>query len=194
MMHLFETWRLLPQRIALHEPSATAVLADAHLGYSAARQCLGDAIPWRDVAEELQPLGDAAKTYDLRNLLVAGDLFERGYDAAVHRQFLDLLDRLRIEFLGLVPGNHDRGLDKAALPLPLFPEGYDLECWRIVHGDRAIEGTRTVMGHWHPAIFWKRGKVPCFLARGHQLILPAFSLDAAGVDVGADRRWQDWDC
>ena len=49
------------------------------------------------------------------------------------------------------------------------------------------------MGHWHPAIRWQRRKVPCFLAHGQQLILPAFSLDAAGMDVrerfAAGRAW-----
>ena len=54
MMRLFDEWQLLPQRFAVHEPSATAVLADVHLGYTAARQRLGDAIPWRTVVEEMQ--------------------------------------------------------------------------------------------------------------------------------------------
>jgi len=193
-MQWCEDWRLLPQRVALHEPSATAALADAHLGYSAARQRLGDAIPWRDVAQELQPLCDAAKKHDLRRLFVAGDLFERGYEEPIHRQFLDFLDRLRIDFLGLVPGNHDRGLDKAVLALPLFPEGCNLEGWRIVHGDQPIGGAHVVMGHWHPATHWKRRKMPCFLTRGRHLVLPAFSLDAAGVEVHNEPRWQHWNC
>lgn len=194
MMRLFDEWRLLPQRFAVHEPSATAVLADVHLGYTAARQRLGDAIPWRTVAEEMQPLVNAASMHELRTLVVAGDLFERGYDAGLYQQFLEVLDRLHIDFLGLVPGNHDRGIDKASLNLPQFPEGYELAGWRVVHGDQPVESTRAVLGHWHPAIRSKGRKVPCFLTLGTQLILPAFSLDAAGVDVRADTRWRDWDC
>jgi metallophosphoesterase superfamily enzyme len=192
-MTLFEQWRLLPQRFAVHEFSATAVIADVHLGYTAARQRLGDAIPWRSVAEEMQPLIDAAQSVDIRALIVAGDLFERGFDASLCQQFLDVLARLDIALLGLIPGNHDRGLDQATY-MPLFPDGYDLAGWRIVHGDQPRANTPTVMGHWHPAIRLKRRKVPCFLANCHQLILPAFSLDAAGVDVRADPRWRDWDC
>jgi metallophosphoesterase superfamily enzyme len=194
MMRFCQDWRLLPQRFAVHEPSGTAVLADVHLGYSAARQHLGDAIPWRSVAEEMQPLADAARTHDLRALLVAGDLFERGYDTVLFQQFLDVLDNLHLDFVGLVPGNHDRGIEKAAQVVPLFSEGYDLAGWRVVHGDQPIESTRAVLGHWHPALRWKRRKVPCFLARGTQLVLPAFSLDAAGVDVATDARWRDWEC
>ena len=192
MMRLFGEWRLLPQRFAVHEPSATAVLADVHLGYTAARQRLGDAIPWRTVAEELQPFIDVAQSLDVRALIVAGDLFERGYDASLGQQLLDVLVRLDITLLGLVPGNHDRGIDKAT-NLPLFPDGYDLAGWHIVHGDQPIANTPAVMGHWHPAIRRNRRKLPCFLARDHQLILPAFSLDAAGVDVGKESRWSGWD-
>jgi len=193
-MRLFDDWLLLPQRFALHEPSATAVLADIHLGYSAARQRLGDAVPWRTVADETQPLADAAKMYDLRALIVAGDLFERGFDAALYQDFRAVLDRLHIRFLGLTPGNHDRNLDPAPADLRLFAEGYDLAGWHIVHGDQPVEPARAVMGHWHPAARWNRRKVPCFLAHGQHLILPAFSLDAAGVDVRAESRWHEWDC
>lgn len=193
-MRLFEDWQLLPQRIALHRPTATAVLADLHLGYTAARQHLGDAIPWRTVAEEMQPLAAGSRLHDIRAVIVAGDLFERGYDADLHRQFLDVLDGLRIEFLGLVPGNHDRGVEKATLPLQQFAEGFDLAGWRIVHGDQPNALARVVMGHWHPAIRSRRRKLPCFLVRGTQIVVPAFSLDAAGVHVGGDARWRDWDC
>jgi metallophosphoesterase superfamily enzyme len=192
MMRIFDDWLLLPQRFAVHEPSGTAVLADVHLGYSDARQRLGDAIPWRSVAEELTPLTTAAASHDIRAVVVAGDLFERGFDAAVFAQWMDVLDPLKIRFVGLVPGNHDCGVTENALPI--LPDGYDLAGWRIRHGHEPSEGGKVVSGHWHPALRWKGRKVPCFLARGRHLILPAFSLDAAGVDVHSDARWHGWDC
>lgn len=193
MTLLFEQWRLLPQRFAVHEPTATAVVADLHLGYTAARQQLGDAIPWRSVVEEMQPFIDVTQSHKIRALIVAGDLFEHGFEASLYQQFLDVLARLDIRLLGVIPGNHDGGIDKAA-GLPLFADGYDLAGWRIVHGDQAITNAPAVMGHWHPAIRVQGRKLPCFLAKGRQLVLPAFSLDAAGADVRADSRWKDWDC
>ena len=192
MTRVFDSWRLLPQRIALHEPSATAVIADVHLGYSAARQSQGDAIPNRGVAAEMHPLIEAARNNEIRNLVVAGDLFEKGFEANLVRPFLDVLERLDIQFLGLVPGNHDRGADQAADSIALFADGYDLAGWRIVHGDGPLAESLAIAGHWHPATRWKRRKVPCFLTRRTQLILPAFSLDAAGVHVDADPRWREW--
>src|SRR5438105_11261237 len=100
MMRWSEDWLLLPERIALHEPSATAVLADVHLGYSAARQRLGDAIPSRSVADEMRPLLDAARLHAITQVIVAGDLFERGYDADIQQQLLDVFARHNIRFVG----------------------------------------------------------------------------------------------
>ena len=191
-MILFDEWRLLPERIALHEPTATAVLADVHLGYSAARQRLGDAIPGRSVAEELQPLMSAARKHDIRGIIVAGDLFERGFDAAICAEFLTLLRQMRVHLRAVIPGNHDRGIERGQLPL--FADGFDLAGWHITHGDRDIANPSAVLGHWHPAVRRQRRKLPCFLARGRHLVLPAFSLDAAGVDVKGDERWRGWSC
>ena len=184
-----QDWLLLPQRLALHEPSATAVLADVHLGYSAARQRLGDAVPMRTVAQELQPLTLAVEEVAIKQLIVAGDLFERGFDPALYQSFLDVLASLDIRLLAVTPGNHDRGIEQVA---NCFVEGYNLAGWHICHGDQPTDEIQAVMGHWHPALRVKGRKQPCFLTRGTQLILPAFSLDAAGVDVASDARWRDW--
>jgi metallophosphoesterase superfamily enzyme len=194
MTRVFDDWRLLPERIALHEPSATAVIADVHLGYHAARQQLGDAIPCRSVAEDMAPLIDAARRHRIDSVVVAGDLFERGFDVVLAGEFLSVLASAKIDFAGLVPGNHDRGIGKSSAMLPVFPDGLDLGAWHIIHGDQPNSRGHTLMGHWHPATRWQRRKVPCFLVQGHQLVLPAFSLDAAGVDVKKDVRWRGWTC
>jgi metallophosphoesterase superfamily enzyme len=193
-MRWHDEWLLLPERLALHEASATAVLADAHLGYGDVRRRQGDALPFGDIATELAPLIKAAARHRIARLVVAGDLFERGYDATICCDFLDVLARLQIELVALVPGNHDGNLATTAPELPVFATGYELAGWHIVHGDQPVAAPRAVMGHWHPAVRVGRRKVPCFLARQSHLILPAFSLDAAGVDVGREARWRDWDC
>jgi uncharacterized protein len=193
-MRWLKEWRLTPYCLAIHEPTATAVVADLHLGYSAARQRQGDAIPARNVDEELKPLFKAAAAHDVRFLLVAGDLFEAGYDAGVAERFLAALHSARIQFLGLIPGNHDCGMERANSNLPIFVDGYQLAGWRVIHGDQPANADRLMMGHWHPALRWHGRKTPCFLTRGAQLVLPAFSRDAAGADVWNEVRWRDWDC
>jgi uncharacterized protein len=193
-MRWCDEWRLLPERFALHEPTATAVLADAHLGYSGVRRRQGDALPITEIVDELAPFIAAAARHRIDKLIVAGDLFERGYDAEIAVQFLGVLAQLSVELVALVPGNHDRGIPTTGHGLPHYPAGYDLGGWHIIHGDRPATSPRTVMGHWHPATRIRGRKAPCFLARHTQLVLPAFSLDAAGADVRKDIRWRGWTC
>ncbi len=191
MSERWHDWLLLPQRIALHEASATAVIADVHLGYAQARRRLGDAIPLPRVRDELAPLAEAARAHDIRQLLVAGDLFERGYDAKICGELIDLLAEWRIALLGVVPGNHDRGIESASLTILADP--YELAGWSITHGDRATTAERVIQGHEHPATRRGRRKIACFLTRGTHLILPAFSRDAAGVCVDGEKRWTGWE-
>lgn len=192
MSERWHDWFLLPQRIALHEATATAVIADVHLGYAQARRRLGDAIPLRRVRDELAPLSIAAKMHDIRHLIIAGDLFERGYDAEVCAEFFAVLAEWRITCIGVVPGNHDRGIDKAAPSLIVLTDPFDLAGWRITHGDGTITGDCIIQGHEHLATRIACRKVPCFLTRGTHLVLPAFSRDAAGVSVDGSERWIGW--
>lgn len=192
MIHVLEEWLLLPQRIAVHEPSATAVVADVHLGYSMARRRQGDAVPVRSVRDELEPLFAAAQRHDLRGLIVAGDLFECGFDAELVRAFLEVLAELRLECRGVIPGNHDRGIERAPASLNVVEDCIQLGNWRIVHGDQPTSADQIVAGHCHPAVRRRARKLPCFLLMNSRLILPAFSLDAAGVDVDREARWNCW--
>ena len=44
-MYVHEDWLLTPYRAAIHLPTATAVIADLHLGYDQVRQRGGEAVP-----------------------------------------------------------------------------------------------------------------------------------------------------
>ncbi len=188
-------WLLTPYRLAIHEPTATAVIADVHLGYREARQLSGEAVPLLSVAAQLEPLGRARRRYSFRQLVVAGDLFERHVCEDLVALFLDELNRREIRFAGLVPGNHDRGWERFQTRLPIIADGFELGGWRIVHGDHLDGPGRCVMGHWHPATCHAGVRCPCYLVGSGALVLPAFSKDAAGQRVdfpsrfGACRRY-----
>jgi metallophosphoesterase superfamily enzyme len=67
--------------------------------------------------------------------------------------------------------------------------------WRVVHGDGPLPAGPVVQGHEHPSIAWRNGPGgPCFLLAPDRLILPAYSLDAAGVNVLGVRHWRDFRC
>jgi putative SbcD/Mre11-related phosphoesterase len=194
-MQVFHHWLLTPQRAAIHLPTATAVVADLHLGYDEARRRGGDAIPAVALDDTLAGLKALFASTFVRRLVVAGDLCEdaRCGDAVV--ELLAWLSREGIELAGVVPGNHDRGLEVPGEHFPLFPKGMRLGAWQVVHGDGAVPAGRVVQGHVHPCVRLGRGvAAPCFLVGRHRLILPAFSPDAAGVNVIGDRRWQGYRC
>ena len=179
-MTQFLDWLLTPERIAIHKPTATAVVADLHLGYHEARRDCGDAIPLPDIDTILSPLFGVLRRGNVKSLVIAGDLFERAFDTAL---WADLNHRLRqtgVRFDGLIPGNHDRALTG---DLPLLPDGKQLGGWHVIHGDGVLPPTPTVAGHFHPSIRHAGRKVPCYLAAANRLYLPAYSQDAAGVSA-----------
>jgi hypothetical protein len=194
-MRVLGEWLLCPARLAVHLPTATAVVADLHLGYDRVRRRGGEAVPARTVAEELRSLREALAAQGVRRLALAGDLLEDGrcQREEVMAELLAWLATAGVELVGVVPGNHDRGLGDSALPL--YPGGLDLGGWQIVHGDGERPGGAVVQGHEHPYLRWRPGvEGACFLVAEGHLVLPAYSADAAGVNVLGDRRWLRHHC
>src|SRR5262245_57463752 len=133
VIRVFHDWLLTPYRLAVHEPTSTAVIADVHLGYREARQQTGDAVPLLDIPAQLAPLHRARQRCRFERLVVAGDLFERGADARLFAEFIEVLAELEIEFAGLAPGNHDRGWEMSPDIKPIWPMGAKLDQWQVVH-------------------------------------------------------------
>jgi hypothetical protein len=182
-----DDWLLTPFRLAVHQPTKTAVVADLHLGYSQARRQSGDAVPHVSIETQLTPLRQACAALEIRELVVAGDLFESRLDAESITRFRAIVDACRLRLAGVVPGNHDRGWRDFADKLPMMPDGVEIGGWRIVHGDCDLPGGRIVCGHHHPAWRTTNRTMPCYLVGPNRLVLPAFSTDAAGGDVRS--RW-----
>ena len=193
-----DDWLLTPARAAIHTPTMTAVVADLHLGYDRIRRRGGDAVPVRRVADELNSLRLELSRQHVSRLVIAGDLFEDGrYQRdEVLRELLAWLEASGIELIAVVPGNHDRlgaCVEVDGWTMPLFPEGFDLGGWHVVHGDGVLPTGRVVQGHEHPWLRWRRGvEGPCYLVGMDRLILPAMSADPAGVNVWGDVRWRGY--
>jgi putative SbcD/Mre11-related phosphoesterase len=193
-MMVHDDWLLTPERAAVHLPTATAVVADLHLGYNEARRRNGDAVPMAGVDEALGPLLPVLERHGLKRLVVAGDLFEERWDPELAADFLRRLTAAGVEVAGVVPGNHDRAIKEQSDPLPIYPRGLDLGRWRVVHGDGRLPRGLLVHGHFHPWLRWGRVSTPCYLVGERRLILPAFSRDARGVDVTGQRAWRRYRC
>jgi putative SbcD/Mre11-related phosphoesterase len=193
-MMVHDEWLLTPQRLAMHVPTATAVVADVHLGYDRARQRRGDAIPLTGLEDLREALSGLLCRHSFRRLVVAGDLIEDTAGLTLISELLRWLHEHQLE-LAVVPGNHDRSLVRGAPLVPLYPEGVRIGGWLVIHGDERVPSGFVVMGHYHPCL--RCGEyitAPCYLLGRERLVLPAFSPDAAGVNVVGARRWRGHQC
>lgn len=193
-MIVADAWLLTPARAALHLPSKTAVVSDLHLGYAEARRRQGEAVPLRNVDQQLSALQKSIHEHGIRKLIIAGDLFEAGPRQSVLTGFRQWLESNQIELAAIVPGNHDRGLQNLNEEMPIC-EQVCLDDWQIIHGDGERPDGRVVQGHVHPCVrLDRREAMPCFLFTDDHLILPASTPDAAGVNVIHSARWQSYQC
>lgn len=214
MLALHE-WLLTPQRVAVHWPTKTAVVSDLHLGYAEARRRRGDAIPRESIKDLLVPLLHVRQQHKVHRLVVAGDLLEDSDCREALSDFLMWVKGNEIDLLAVIPGNHDLGLlsrADAETGFPLCPEGVLVGDWRIVHGEGKLPDAPVVHGHDHPCLRWSsksranrprysRSRFapetinsPCFLSGPRRLILPAYSTEAAGINILSMPRWRVYRC
>lgn len=193
-MIVHDDWLLTPQRAAIHLPSATAVIADVHLGYDRARRRRGEAVPDFSLRETCAALAAVLAGHPVRALVIAGDLCEDAAGLGLAGELLARLEARGVRLAGVAPGNHDRGLHRLE-GLPLCPGGVALGGWRVVHGDGPLPEGRVVHGHHHPCLRWgRRVAAPCYLVGPERIVLPAFSADAAGVNVLGSCCWHGYRC
>ncbi len=198
-----EGWQLTPEGGLISSEERLAVIADVHLGYEWARGAGGDCVPAHSLAETLKKLELLLARSHIDQLIVAGDLVESPRPCArtatdVARLVVWLAERgVR---LVLVQGNHDRSLagmiqdrslGAAAVP-PAIPSQILVAGWTIVHGHRPVAAERLISGHHHPVLRVPSYSAPCFLVGKRRIILPAFSSNAAGLDVARARLPVAW--
>lgn len=200
---MLDGWRLVPEGGILHQALRIAVIADVHLGYEWARGSAGDCVPRHSLAETLEKLGTMFGRAVVERLIVAGDLVESPRPCARTRDDLTRLVRWlrdREVQLVLLRGNHDRGLvAPAGSPQIGSPASgvrvenrLNVAGWTIVHGHAAVSAKRLISGHHHPVLNFAGRASPCFLAGPDRIILPAFSNNAAGLDVASARLPAAW--
>jgi uncharacterized protein len=195
----FDGWRLTPEGAVIHLGERTAVVADLHLGYEWARGAAGDCVIAHSLDETLARLALLLARAPVARLVVAGDLVE---SARPCRRTSDDVRRLRawlarrgVTLLAL-EGNHDRGQGRHSRTNSRLATTMPSTCvvanWTIGHGHRPIPGERTISGHHHPVLRVERIVAPCFLVGPGRIVLPAFSSNAAGCDIGAAALPGDW--
>ncbi len=182
-------WWLAPEGAVIHRAERTAVIADVHLGYEWARGTGGDIVPAHSLTETIRSLTSLFDRGPITRLIVAGDLVESPLPC--RRTTADLVElerwmKVRGVELIRVLGNHDPKHGRRS-PLTIEVDG-----WTIAHGHRPIEAACTISGHDHPILRVGRTVARCLLVGPSTIVLPAFSNNAAGLNVAqmpVPKRW-----
>ena len=188
---------LLPQRAVWREDTRVLFVADVHLGKAAAFRAAGLPVPAGTTRENLARLDALIEALQPRRLVVLGDLFHAraAYREATLREVAAWRARRAPLAVTLVAGNHDAsaGAPPASLGLELVDEPFALDGLELRHlpRDDDAEGPPILAGHLHPAARLNGPahdslRLPCFVMRGRQLILPAFGEFTGGSLAAAD--------
>jgi metallophosphoesterase superfamily enzyme len=190
-----DDWLLTAERVAVHRPTRTAVLADMHLGYVTARRGDGEAVPHFGEIERLDYLAQVLEHLNVQHVVIAGDLVESARHG--HASACDWVEELRNKKITphLVPCNHDRGLEPIE-GLQIHPDGYALGEWIVLHDAELGDPRLIVHGHIHPSLRSATlpGEAPCYLQSDNRLLLPAWCDHAAGVSVLGLTEWSQAQC
>lgn len=176
--------------------TATAVVADLHLGYSWAQRRRGELGPLVDhrTREKLLALRDELNP---KQFVFLGDIVHAPRACAPEREWIEETLSLLGENAQLVAvrGNHDRRFATEFGHLRFeTTDSWTYQQFTMVHGDRWNfawpEGHTLVIGHIHPSLAVRDAsgaghRVPVFLTGERCMILPAFSPFARGYDVAA---------
>ncbi len=189
-----KVWLDHRRAVFLEEHSVLAV-ADLHLGYAWAHRYHGQMLPFGKGDQVRERLADLCAFYQPRQFVLLGDIVHQAVPVA---ELIDDFNAI-VQTLAercetrLIIGNHDKKLRTLLREKPLeFFSSVSVGTFLLLHGNSVPKerGAATIiMGHEHPAISLgdgiKGARFPCFLVSERLLILPAFSLWAAGGDFRA---------
>ncbi len=173
-----EGWWLAPEGALVHTTERVAVVADVHLGYEWARAASGDMVPAHSLRETIDSLTSLRSRVEFDRLIIAGDLVEPfGWCPRTEADLLALRTWIGVRGINLVAlrGDHDKARE--------WPDSISIGEWMIAHGSRPVAAERLISGHLHTVIKVDRLTFPCFLIGSTRTFLPAFSANAAGLDV-----------
>lgn len=189
LMMAGERLLLLPQRALFLPERELLVVADVHFGKGAAFRSWGIPVPAGTTGDNLAALDTVLETSAASHLLFLGDFLHAR--SARSPMVLSALQEWRERHtdlrITLVRGNHDRhaGDPPGSLRIDVVEQPFLAGDLALRH-EPAGEDARVpaLAGHLHPVCRVTHGhesvRLPCFLLRAQELILPAFGAFTGG--------------
>jgi DNA ligase-associated metallophosphoesterase len=188
-----QSLELLPDRAIFWRARQTLLLADVHLGKSAAFRTLGVPVP-ESTAKDLSRITRLIEQTRARRIVILGDLIHAR--AGRQPEVIDAIAAWRelhseIQML-LVRGNHDRASGKIPTDWNIHEveEPFAEDGFVFTHDQPCDPDLPTFAGHIHPAVHLPDydgsiATVPCFVFDERCAILPAFGTFTGGYKVNS---------
>ncbi len=186
-----EALHLLPDRALWWPRAATLIVADVHLGKSAAFRRLGVPVPSGATQHDLARLDALLNQTDAARLLVLGDLFHTAPTAgeAAVEGFGALRAAHAQRAFVVVAGNHDRAWRRlpASWQLQWLTESLHEPPFVFQHEPEADARGYALGGHIHPCVRLKSAgdsaRLPVFWFGAEVGVLPSFGSFTGGYNV-----------
>lgn len=172
----------LPQKAIWIENTSSMLIADLHFGKAAHFRKAGIPIPEIIHHADLRCIAQLLNAYQPKNFYILGDLFHSEWNTQ-WEVLLDFLGQFEETTFHLVLGNHDILPDHLyqQSAMKVHQDTVQLNNLILSHEPLAQipDGKLNICGHIHPGVkLYGKAKqslrIPCFLIRANQLILPAF--------------------
>jgi uncharacterized protein len=194
-----QTFRLLPERVAVWKGHNMLLVADLHFGKAATFQASGMAVPSGHGETDLMKLSQLCEKFNPSSFVILGDLFHAraGVNDALVESIGKVFKSLNVSIFWIA-GNHDRQLHNLAETLDVrLEKTLTLDSIELTHKPNGGE-TPCICGHLHPRVqLWEQKQkleLPCFVKDKTTLILPAFSSFSAGTTMKSSRDRQRFAC
>ncbi len=175
-----ETFTLFPQKFLIWEAQSLLLVSDCHFGKSAHFRKEGLAIPQTNDPAELHLLFDVANRFQMKTILILGDLF--------HSDWNNALSHLKAHFttpgipeMWLCLGNHDKFSVDFYQKLGFQKVNQEFNIGPFLFTHQPVEGSEkyNLSGHVHPGIkLAGKGRqwlnLPCFHFGKQAGLLPAY--------------------
>ena len=184
---------------AIYWPARKMLLvADIHFGKATAFRSLGVPVPHGTTSDNLQALSHLLDGYVCEEIVFLGDFLHA--KAAHAESTMAAMQRWRALnpalALTLVRGNHDlhAGDPPLWLSIAMADEPMHLGPFAFCHHPDLLATGYLMAGHVHPVYRlrsgWESVLLPCFMANGQRIVLPAFGAFTGGHAVvpEADER------
>jgi DNA ligase-associated metallophosphoesterase len=178
-----EAFELLVERAAFWPAQGTLLIADVHLGKSAALRAAGIGVP-EGIAADLARISDLIERTTASRLILLGDLFHAPEgQSPVVRATLETWRRSHDEIEMIVTrGNHDRQcealLARCEIGFEDKVELSGLQLEHVVDPAQSRRGAYRIGGHLHPAVRiadnTRSFRLPCYWFGESDGALPAF--------------------